>query len=209
MCFATAALATSALGAGALPTISGAAGIAGAATTAIGTLEGGAATKNAATYQAQVAANNAEIAKRNANYSEEAGQAQAAAVSLKGAATAGKIKTAQAASGVSVNTGSNVDVQISDREVSKLNAEQTLSNADLQAYGYRTAATGYEAESQLDLEEAKQAPIGADLAAAGGVLSSASSLGLKWANGPTPPGSDTYWTPGTPGYSAGSLGGVY
>ena len=181
MCFATAALATGALSS-ALPAISSAAGIAGAGIKAMGDIEGGAATRSAATYQAQVAANNAEIAKRNANYAEEAGQAQANAISLKGAATAGRIKAGQAASGVDVNTGSAVDVQTSQRETSKLDTETILNNANLQAYGYRTQAAGFQAESELDLAKAKQAPIGADLAAAGGVLSSASSLGLRYAN---------------------------
>jgi hypothetical protein len=171
MCFATAAAV---------------AGIAGSALTAGGTLEGGQAAKNSASYAAQVAANNAATATANASYSERAGQAQATATSLKGAATMGKIKTAQAASGVDVNTGSAAGVQQSEREVSMLDTETTQANADLQAYGYRTQATGYAAQGQLEQAEAEQAPIGADLAAAGGILSSASSVGAKWWTPPVP-----------------------
>jgi hypothetical protein len=52
---------------------------------------------------AAVAANNAAQAQRNATYAEEVGQVNATTVSLKNAATMGKIKTAQAASGVEVN----------------------------------------------------------------------------------------------------------
>jgi hypothetical protein len=73
------------LGPAGIANLSGGLGLVGALTSAIGTIEGG-------------CANNAEIAKRNANYAAEAGQAQAAATSLKGAATMGRIKTAQAAS---------------------------------------------------------------------------------------------------------------
>jgi hypothetical protein len=44
---------------------------------------------------------------------------------------------AQAASGVDVNTGFAATVQESQRELSKLESETTLSDAELQAWGYR------------------------------------------------------------------------
>lgn len=165
MCFATAALV---------------AGGVGAATSAFGSVEQGQATANAANYQAQVAANNATIAGQNANYASEAGQAQAQAQSLKGAGTAGRIKAAQAASGIDVNTGSAANVQVSQREQSNVDTQTMLNNAELQAYGYRSQQTGFEAQEGLEKTEAEQAPIGADLSAGGGLLSSVSGLGLKW-----------------------------
>jgi hypothetical protein len=149
-----------------------------------------------------VATNNAATARNNATYAEESDRAQAEAVSLKGAATMGKIKTGQAASGIDVNTGSASNVQASELQVSKLDTAQTQANADLQAYGYRTQAAGYTAQSQLEEAEARQAPIGADLAAAGGILATASSLGLKW------------FTPAAPSaapadYNPNQLSGLY
>lgn len=158
-----------------------AAGIAGAGISAAGALEGGAASANAADYQAQVASNNAIIAKQNADYAIKSGQQQASTQSMKGAATAGKIKANQASSGVDVNTGSAVNVQQSAREVAKLDTDTVLNNSELKAYGYRTDATNYTAQEQLDEETAEQAPIGAAFSAAGGLLSSASSVGSKWA----------------------------
>jgi hypothetical protein len=116
------------------------AGIVGAGISAIGTIEGGQATSNAAAYKAQVAKNNAIIADQNAQYSSNAGLASAAASSLKGAAAGGKVKATQAASGIDVNTGSAVNVQASERETNVLNSETVLNNADLQSYGYRAAA---------------------------------------------------------------------
>lgn len=171
------------------------AGIAGAGISAYGTAEAGQAQSNAANYNAQVAANNATIANQNAAYSVAAGQQGAANQSLKNAATSGKIKASQAASGVDVNTGSAVDVQKSQRETGQLDSETVLNNAELQAYGYRSQAAGFEATAGLETEEAEQAPIGADLSAAGGLLGSASSLGLKWSQlGGTPAST----TPGAP-----------
>jgi hypothetical protein len=158
-------------------------GTVGTGLSALGTYEGGQATANAATYSAQVAANNALIAKQNAKYAIEAGEAQATATALKGANTAGRIKAAQAASGVSVNSGSASDVQVSQREGQLLDTETILNNAELQAYGYRTAATGYRAEAELEQAKAQQAPIGADLGAAGSLLSGASGVAAKWGAG--------------------------
>ncbi len=129
------------------------AGVAGAGTSAIGSIMGGNAKGAAAAYSAQVASNNAEIARRNAEYSEKAGVAQA-----------------------------QVDVQASERELGKLDTETVLNNAMLQNYGYRSQATNYEAQSGLDTMEAKEAPVAGELGAAGSLLGSASSLGLKWSS---------------------------
>ena len=156
------------------------AALAGAGISALGTYEQGQASSNAASYQAAVAKNNAIIAERNAAHAEQAGEAQATATSLKGAAIGGKIKGAQAANNIDVNSGSARDVQVSEREKSQLDTETVLNNAELQAYGYRSQATGFQAQAGLETATAEQAPIGAELGAAGNLLSSASSIGAKW-----------------------------
>lgn len=156
-------------------------GAAGTAVSALGIYQQGQARAASANYQAQVAANNAIIAGQNADYAVNAGQAKAAAQSLKGAAIGGRIKASQAANNVDVNTGSAVDVQQSQREISKLDTETTLNNAQLQAYGYRANQTNYLAQSELDKQEAESDKTGAALGAAGSLLSNASSLGFKWA----------------------------
>lgn len=165
MCFATAALV---------------AGVVGGGISAVGAVEGGAATAAAANYRAAVAANNAIIEKQNATYAEQAGSVAGTTQGLKGAQVAGKIKAGQAAGGVDVNTGSNKAVQAGQREVANLDTATTVNNSELQAYGYRTKAVSDTAESQLDTFTANQAPIGADIGAAGSLLSSASSLSSKW-----------------------------
>lgn len=157
--------------------------VAGTAVTAFGQVEQGQATANAANYQAQVAQNNAQIAEQNAAGAVMAGQQQAAASSLKSAGTAGQIKTAQAASGIDVNTGSAVDVQQSQREQGQLDAETVLHNAQLEAYGYRSQATGFQAQAGLETATAEQAPIGAGIGAAGTILQGASGIASKWTGG--------------------------
>lgn len=152
--------------------------VGGAITSAIGTLSSGMAASANANYQAQVARNNAQIAQQNADYARKAGQAQAQKESLKSAYRAGEIKAAQAANGIDVNTGTNVDVQVGDREKGKLDTETVLHNADLQAYGYRTQAVNFEAEAGLQEAKAGQAQIGGFLGAAGGLLGNTSFTGL-------------------------------
>ena len=112
-----------------LAPVAGIAGLGGAAIGAIGTIEGGEATQNMAAYQAQVAKNNQIIANQNAQYANEAGEAQAAATSLKGAAVGGKIKAGEAANNIDVNSGSAVNVQQSQREQAQLDTETVVNNA--------------------------------------------------------------------------------
>ena len=79
-------------------------------------------------------------------------------------------------------------------EVEKLDTETTMNNAQLQAYGYRTQATNYTAESGLDtmkatdaLKGAGYAATGAELSADAGILATASATGSQFATG---------WNPG-------------
>ena len=162
-----------------LATASLVAGLAGGAVSGAGALYGGFSHAAQASYMA-------EVAKRNADYAMQAGQAEAQAVSLKNASRLGKITTQQAAGNVDVNTGSAVKVRASQREVGQLDTETVLNNAALKAWGYRTQAA-------LEENVAQEAPIAGGLEATGDMLSAASSVGTKWAgmqspNAPAPSG---------------------
>jgi hypothetical protein len=163
-----------------IATAAAVAGLMGAGTNALGMIEGGEATKNMAAYQAQVAKNNQIIAEQNAQYSMEAGEAQAAAAGLKGAAVGGKVKAGLAANNIDVNSGSAVNVEQSQREQSQLDTETVLNNAELTSYGYRTQAVGYGAQAGLETMEEEEAVPAAVTGAAGNLLSSASAVGFKF-----------------------------
>ncbi len=163
---------------------------AGGQNQAAAALAQGQATSDAATYQAQVAENNKVTADQNADYAIASGSRRAADISMKGAENVAKVRNVMATNGVDVNRGSAVNVQQSAREVEKLDTETAMNNSQLQAYGYRTQATNFEAEAGLERMKASQAKTGAGFAAEGselsadaGLLSSASSLGSKWATG--------------------------
>lgn len=165
-------------------------GVAGVALSAYGMVEQGQAASASAAYQAQVAKNNAQIATQNADYAVAAGQVQADAQSRKGAAALAHTKTAQAANNIDVNSGSAVKVRAGQAETNTFDTQTTMQSALLKAYGYKTEAAGYSAQSGLDDYAARSIPIGADIGAGATLLSGASSLGFKWSgaqDGAVPP----------------------
>lgn len=157
--------------------------VAGAAISAVGTISSAEASANSAHYGAAVARNNAIVANQNSDYAIASGLQKAETEGLKGASTLGKIKAGQAANNVDVNTGSANDVQVGSREASELDSETVLNNAQLSAFGYRSQATGFEAESKLKDSEADSDITSGFLKAGGGLLGSASSLPGGWSGG--------------------------
>ena len=144
---------------------------------ATGSLVSGAATANAADYQAAVANNNALTAGRNAANAVQSGEVQAENKSRQGAERQASIKASTAANGVDVNSGSAVTTQEGAREVAQTDTATTMHNALLTAYGYRQQQTGFQAESQLDKTKGEDAEIGSDLSAAGSLVGNANSIG--------------------------------
>ncbi len=171
MCLATAALVVGAVG-----TVVGAAG------TIMGGQQAAAAAKASASYNAQVAENNRKIAEQNAEYATRAGIAKAERESLKGRVALGKIKAQQAASGIDTGFGSAVDVQEGARQANVLDVANVVQNAQLEAYGYRSQATNFDAQKGLyELQGSNVSSTGSTMSGLGTLLSGAGSLGSKWA----------------------------
>ena len=156
--------------------------VASAAMSAVGQVEQGAATAANDRYQAQVAANNAIVAKQNETYTINSGEATAANQGMKTRARVGTEKASQGASGVDVNTGSPVAVRAGTESLGMLDALTIRSDSARRAYGYEVAASNDTAQSQLDTQAAGQAETGADIGAIGGLLSNASTIGSKYGN---------------------------
>lgn len=171
MCLATAAIVVGAVG-----TVVGGAG------TIMAGQQAAAAQKQAAAYNAQVAENNRKIAQQNEEYAIRAGMAKAEKESLRGRVAMGKIKTAQAASGIDSSFGSAVDVQTGAREANVLDVSNVLQDAQLQASGYRSQASNFDAQKGLyELQGRNVSSTGSTLSGLGTMLSGAGSLGSKWA----------------------------
>jgi hypothetical protein len=165
-----------------LPTVMAATAVAGAGVSAYGSYSGGMAKAEQAAYQAQVAANNAAIARQNADLETKSGEIAAANYGMKTRAEVGKTLATQGASGVEVNTGSSVGVRAAESELGMLDALTIRSNAARKAYGYQVQATGDVAEGQLLTTEAEQAKQAAPIGALGSFLGSVSSTGIKYSN---------------------------
>lgn len=127
----------------------------GLATSALGSIAQGNAQAQSAKYNAAIQSNNAQTALHNATLAGQEGAANAGIEQEKTRANVGAIKTAQAANGVNVNTGSAVDVRSSASELGELNAINIRSNAARSAYGYQNQAASDQAQAKLDKQEAK------------------------------------------------------
>lgn len=143
---------------------------------AVGNLVEGFAGGQAADFQAQIARNNAEIARYNAQSATEVGNAQAFNSMLKTRAQVGYTKAAQAASGIDVNSGSAVDVQASERMLGMLDALTIRSNAARAAYGYQAEAGNKMAEAKMFKKRGKMSRITGIMNASGTILEGASSV---------------------------------
>ncbi len=163
-----------------LPVLAIASTVIGAGVSAIGAIQQGKAQEAASNYQAAVAANNAKIAEQNAQLAAQTGEAKAEATSLQNREQLGHILAAQAASGVDVDSGSPVDVRVTQRETGRLSQETDVYNAALQQYGYRTQGAGYQAQSQLDRAQAQSAARAGPLTAAGSLLGGAGSVANRF-----------------------------
>ena len=156
-------------------------GLVGAGISAYGQYQSREAQSANAAYQAQVAANNAKIAQSNAAMDIQSGEIQAANQGLKTRAAVGTIKAQEGASGIDVNSGSFPQARAAESEIGMMDALTIRSNAAKQAYSQEVAATSATAESGLLTAQSGQAASAAPIAAAGTLLSSASSVGGNYA----------------------------
>lgn len=164
-----------------IASISTAATVASAGLGAIGAMQQGKAASDAASYNAAVAANNAEIAKQNAATAAAAGNAQVEQAQLQTRAKIGGIIANEAAGNVDVTKGSALDVRSSAAQLGMLNALTVRSNAVRQAHDYQTQAAGYNAQAGLDSFEAKSASSAGSINALDTVIGGVGTAGQNYA----------------------------
>ena len=155
----------------------------------VGSLQQAKAAQQAAEYQAQAARNMAK-------FTVGAGQVEEQAQRMKTNALIGQQRAAAAASGVEVNTGSPMDIQVSTQVLGELDAQTIRSNT-------RARAQAYQDQAVLHGMEADAAQTEGWLGAFGSILGGASSFAKKW----TDPNSA--WGPGRSLGGYGSSGGLY
>ncbi len=143
--------------AGTAATIGTIASVAGTAFSVMGALQKGKSESQAAKYNAAVAENNKEMQLRNASLAGQEGEAAAQMEGMKTRARVAGIAADQGASGVRLNSGSDIDVRSSAASMGELSAINIRSNAARKAYGYQVDASNYQAQANLDKATAKNA----------------------------------------------------
>lgn len=140
--------------------------MAGAAASAVGSANSASAQQAGLNYQADVAANNAQIAEWQAQDAIRQGQDQEQSSRMQYAATKSSQRAALAANGVALDEGSAVDVLTSTDYLNEMDASTIQANAARSAWGYRTQGTSYSDNA-------------ASLRAGAGAISPGSAAGLS------------------------------
>jgi hypothetical protein len=157
--------------------------VAGVASGGIGAMGASAtADANAASYnyKAQIASNNAIIAKRNAGAATEAGGVQAQNNDLKTKNMTATQLVTQAANGLDVGSGTNVNVRDSAVALGYLDTLTILNNAAKNSAGFKAQGMNFEAEAGLDKASAENAKTAGEFSIATSLLGAAGSVSDKW-----------------------------
>lgn len=150
---------------------------------AAGSLMQGQANSQMYAYQSAIANLNQQIAQQNQTFAVQTGDQQALREGLKQGQRMGAIVTNQAASGFDIRSGSNAQVQSSQRGLDAIDTETIRSNAAKTAYGYQEAGTIAGAQAGLYANASSNAAQAGGIGAAASILGGASSVSNMWLQG--------------------------
>ena len=159
------------------------ASLAGGILGAQGAEKSGAAQQQMYNYQARVAQINSQIDLQNADYARNQGEISAMQFGMKAREQQGQIITAQAASNLDINSGSNLDVQRSQRDLAQRDITQIRSNAAKTAYDFDVKSTMDLNQSTLDVMAGANAKTAGDIQAMSSILGTVGSVSSKWMQG--------------------------
>ncbi len=168
------------MGVAAVPYIALAATAVSAGVGAYSAIQQGEAASAAANYQAQVAANNAQIAKFNADAATQTGNTQLQAAQEQAAQRQGMIRAVMGAGGVDLNSGSALRAQEGVAQVDQLNQATIVSNAARSRWNYLNQGADYTAQSNLDQMRASQSETAGLMGGFSSMLSGAGTFANQW-----------------------------
>lgn len=132
-------------------------------------------------YQAGVAEINSTVAKQNADYAWAAGESQALTFGMAAGQRQGSIRTTQAASGLDVNSGSNKEVQDSQKSVDAMSLATIRQNTAKTSYDYRVQSNQYDNQAELYRRAGTNALRAGEIHAQATILGGISSVSNRWA----------------------------
>lgn len=154
--------------------------VGGTAVKTIGAIQEGNQQSLAYKYQAQVAANNAQIAEENALYETRLGERQVNLEQMKGAQLASTQRAAAGGSGVDPNSGSALRLQEDTAAITAENTDIIRSDAARKAHGFTTQAGDFMAEEISDRAAAKNARRAGFTNALASLAGGSGSVAEKW-----------------------------
>ena len=150
--------------------------IIGIALSALGTLATASAQSAAANAQAQQDQLNKVVAQNNANDARDQGVADAQDLQMRNKARLGTQQNILSERGISVSSGSPLDILGDTAAMGKLDELTAVNNAERKAVAYETQSIQYDYQSQVDKLQAKNAITAGVLGALGGVASGIGKL---------------------------------
>lgn len=154
--------------------------VASTAMTAYGMYQQGQQQKAQAEYQSAVARNNAMRAEYMAQDAQQRGVIAEQQQRLRGRLLLGSMRASQASSGVDINEGSALDLQVSQAGANELDALNVRNNAEREAQNYRLQAADYTGQAGLYQYAGNNAASNGMWGAAGSLLGGVGSVAGKW-----------------------------
>jgi hypothetical protein len=154
-----------------------AATIAGGVISAGGAIMQGQAQAKQAKYQSAVERNNATIAGWQATDAQQRGKIEEQRQRLQTARLHGAQRAGMAANGVEIDNGSPLDVLMDTAQLGELDALTIRSNAEREAYGFRSQSSNLMAQSGLTRMAGRNAQQASYISAGSTLLSTAATAG--------------------------------
>jgi hypothetical protein len=158
-----------------------AATVASGAIGAYGAIQSGQAQKKQARYQSAVERNNSQIATWQAQDATQRGQIEEQRQRLATARLRGSQRAAMASNGIEVGSGSPLDVLMDTAQLGELDALTIRSNAEREAYGFRSQSGNLMAQAGLTQMAGRSAQTGSYVSAGSTLLSTAATAGDRYA----------------------------
>lgn len=156
--------------------------LAGAAVSAVGTIQQGQAAKAAGAYNNRVQQQNAITSEALAKDAEDRGRIAEQRQRQQTASLMGRQQAVLAAKGIDLGSGTPLDILSQSAEYGELDALTIRHNASNEALGYRVQANNQRTSGQMALLEGKNAATGSYYQAGGTLLGGASKAGGYWYN---------------------------
>lgn len=131
-------------------------------------------------YRAQVARQNAAIARKNSEFALEAGESNARRSGMTTGFTIAKQKVGQAANGFDVNSGTNEAVRESTGAIGREDQTNIRTEFGRKALGERNRAVMLESDATMSDTAAQNARDAGDISVISTLLGTAGSVADKW-----------------------------